>query len=365
MSWIAVSPALEQQSPPSVRNTRIEASKVLRASRDVWMECGSLMIEARLGPVSSPERVIDIPFDYPTRGRFSINRIPGGSLALVLTCGDEVRHAALSLRHSDHGDLVRLTYRWDVASGQASLWAEMPGQLSMPMRAKLDSPLALPRTALVLAAKKLTKGQVAPEVEVMALSDAIEPVGPMPSLLGRTHILTPDGPRRADALQRGDLVMVPGRGATPIIASISRIVPARGDFAPVLIEAPRFGLQEDVLVAAGQRIVISGSDVEYLFGSEKVLVPARHLIGDGIAHYARPRRTITYVQFLLPGQQSLIAGGAVMESLHVSRLRRRADLQAASLLNDVARAELPDHAVTAHPVLNGFEAVTLASYRAA
>jgi len=365
MSWLAISPPLADQIPHNAPPVAQMAVAMDRAGRRTLLERGSILIEAGVEPVRRPEMLLDIAWTHPWRGRLSIYLVPGGSLALVIAKGDALTHAVLPVAGGDVKKQMRVTWRWDCATGKGSFWSEQPGQSVMPVWVEVDAPPPLACLPLLLAAKQMTPAFVGPSVDLLAISDELEPVGPVPGLAGGTLVDTPHGPRRADSLGRGDLVSVPGAGAVPILAAIARNVPARGDFAPVRIAAPRFGLMQDVIVAAGQRIVIAGSAVEYLFGRERVLVPARHLIGEGIGRWEAPRRTVTWVQFLLPRQESIQAGGAVLESLHVGRMRRVPRLQEASLLAGYPRASMPDHPVAAWPVLNAFEAVTLAAYRAA
>jgi hypothetical protein len=151
----------------------------------------------------------------------------------------------------------------------------------------------------------------------------------------------------------------------PVLHRLSRRVPACGSFAPVRLRAPYFGLRQDITVAPSQRLVLSGSDVEYLFNQEAVLVEARHLVGGFAAISASAGPTITYTQLLLPEHQALIAAGCVAETLFVGRLRRQQDLLEASILNRLDRHGLPEHPRPVHPVLRAFEAIVLAESRAA
>ena len=118
------------------------------------------------------------------------------------------------------------------------------------------------------------------------------------------------------------LVLTPDGDAVPVLHRLSRRVPACGSFAPVRLRAPYFGLRQDITVAPSQRLVLSGSDVEYMFSQEAVLVEARHLVGGFAALAASAGPTITYTQLLLPEHEALDAAGCVAETLFVGRLRR-------------------------------------------
>ena len=84
---------------------------------------------------------------------------------------------------------------------------------------------------------------VAEAVTYLAVSTALEPVGPMPGLDPATPVATPQGYRRVDSLKRGDLVLSETGGSLPVLHVLHREVPALGIFRPVTLRAPFFGLQ--------------------------------------------------------------------------------------------------------------------------
>jgi hypothetical protein len=111
--------------------------------------------------------------------------------------------------------------------------------------------------------------------------------------------------------------------------------------------------------------VIGGSDVEYLFGQESVLVPARHLVNGFAARYEPTGSTITYTHLLLPAHETLSAAGSSFESLYIGRIRRKPDQLDLSLLSQFERNGLPEHGKPVFPILKSFEAITLIGQRAA
>jgi len=146
---------------------------------------------------------------------------------------------------------------------------------------------------------------------------------------------------------------------------IRRTVPAKGSFQPARLRAPYFGLARDITVAPQQRMVIDGSEVEYLFGRESVLIPAQHLVNGVSAITRDDMPLITYCQLLLPNHEAVLAAGCPLESLYIGRIRRHATRLTASMLSEFARHSLPEHVKSAYPVLKPFEAITLANQRAA
>lgn len=290
--------------------------------------------------------------------------MPGGGLTLVLDQGGEVLHRTINHSEAGRTDVLRITCSWD----SPARWGRLALERTDRDQARLV-PVASPRPLRLSDALALVRPgsdrYVAPEVLFVALSDRIEPVGPLPSLLPDTPIATPTGYRAIRELRRGDTVLTPAGEHVPVLHVLSRQVPAHGSFHPVRLRAPYFGLQRDIIIAPSQRLVLSGSEVEYLFGRESVLVPARHLAGSSGAVPARPGPVVTYWQILLPRHEALIAAGTVTESLFIGRLRRKKAQLNASILAGLDRSGLPEHGHPIHLVLQAFEAVTLADRRAA
>ena len=110
---------------------------------------------------------------------------------------------------------------------------------------------------------------------------------------------------------------------------------------------------------------MSGSQVEYMFGREAVLVPAQHLLNDRSALPAQGPAFVTYYHLLLAGHEAIVAAGAPVESFYIGRLRRKPDQFESSVLAGFDRSRLPEHPKPVRPVLMPHEAVTLALSRAA
>ena len=106
-------------------------------------------------------------------------------------------------------------------------------------------------------------------------------------------------------------------------------------------------------------------EVEYIFGREAVLVPARHLVNGISAIELSGGATIQYSQLVLPRHESVIAAGCPIESLYLGRIRRKPNELSASLLSGFERRTLPEHAKSAYMIVKPFEAITLMQRRAA
>lgn len=153
--------------------------------------------------------------------------------------------------------------------------------------------------------------------------------------------------------------------SVPVLHKVARSVPARGCFRPIRVRAPFFGLQRDILVAPAQRLVLSGSDVEYLFGEESVLVELRHLVGEPSVRFEPCGATVTYQQLILPNHEPVLAAGSQAESLYIGRLRAKRQELRGSLLGALDPHTLPEHTQSHYRVLSAFDAIVLAEQRAA
>jgi hypothetical protein len=325
---------------------------------------GSLVIETRLPTIKRPQPLVSYnrPGKWPLH--LSLQAIPGGGLTLVLDQGGNILHK--SINHSEAGqmDILRITYSWDSLKQWGQLALERSDQEHVVL-VPIDSPMPLLVRDIQSLVRPSTDRYLAPDVIYLAVSTDIEPVGPMPSLTPQIQVATPIGYQEIGRLRRGDLVRTAVGESVPVLQTLTRTVPARGHFSPVLLRAPFFGLLQDITVASSQRLVISGSKVEYLFGREFVLVPAFHLLGGTSARRAKHGLLITYTQLLLPGHEPLDAAGTIVESQYIGRLRRKKDQLNAGLLANFDRSTLPDHGPSIYPVLRAFDALVLVEQRAA
>lgn len=364
MTWIAISDHdnFHHSSVGLGQNTA--GADLIDPSGDTLLTRGSLVIETRLPVIQRPRHLLYYSRTGAWPMHLSLQAVPGGGLTLILDQGGEILHRTINHSETGRTDVLRITYAWDSKArwGQVALERTdrdhvllVPVPAPRPIRA--EDALALVRPG--------SDRYVAPEVLYVALSSDIEPVGPMPSLMPDTPVATPDGYRAIKDMRRGDTVVTPNGDIVPVLRVLSRQVPAMGCFAPVRIRAPYFELKRDIVIAPSQRLVLSGSEVEYLFGQESVLVAARHLAASSGAMPEHVGPVVTYWQLLLPRHEALVAGGTVTESLFIGRLRRKKPELAASILANLDRAHLPEHGRSVYPVLHAFEAVILAERRVA
>ncbi len=362
MAWIALFDEADQMFAPS--GLGCDAGRAEDTPAGGLLVRGSLVMETRLASDGRPLQMLSYRGRAPWSMRLSMQSLPEGGVVLLVGLGKDVRHTVARLDAVGAGETLRLTYSWEAPARWARLAVE---QLGTGHVTTADLPLAPPLPMDELQRMVCDPSQRAMDrhVAFVALSTAIEPVGPMPTLAANVPVTTPWGPQPVARLRRGDVVTTSQGAGVPVLHHVRRVVPARGAFRPIRLRAPYFGLRHDILVAPEQRLVIGGSEVEYMFGRERVLVPARHLVNGVSAIYASGGPTVSYHGLILPGCEAVEAAGAPLETMFLGRIRRKPDLLRASLLAPFDRNSLPEHALSTYPVLKPFEAITLAEARAA
>jgi hypothetical protein len=121
----------------------------------------------------------------------------------------------------------------------------------------------------------------------------------------QTPIDTAFGPVPAGELRPGDLLLTEDDDYAVLLSLQRMDLPSRGSFSPVILRAPYFGAETDILVSSDQLIALSGDEVEYLFSDETVLTEARN-VTDGRAALMDLRRAVTSCVSLDIGAPRLI-----------------------------------------------------------
>lgn len=362
MTWIALS----DQNTNLFSLAGFSGSDALAGSSCVGghLPIGSLMVETRLSPRRGPQHLLGFHRPLPQVSSLSLQAVPTGGVVLVITQGNDVYHASIDHQPDERTDVLRITYSWDTIRRWGRLSVELP-ETGKCYTTTLKDPKPLAIDDIRDMATRPTRRTVDRDVVFLAVSTKIEPIGPLPALASNTPIRSPEGYRKAWDFRRGDVVATQSAGIVPVLHTLRRTVPALGSFSPVRLRAPYFGLLQDIVVAPHQRLMIRGSQVEYMFGVESVLIPACHLVNGRAAVRETGHQLVTYCHLLLPNHEGIDAAGAEIESLNIGRIRRRQALLEASLLTSFDRGTLPDHTHTVAPVLRPFDAISLAEARAA
>ncbi|WP_172298579.1 Hint domain-containing protein [Pseudoruegeria sp. HB172150] len=345
MTWLAISDGRHCLRAPQGKDL------------DDLITRGSVMIEVQLyGDRPQKLNMIEMERTNGWFRRFSVTLAKNAHISVEHRQADTITQAILKKPRTTSHDTLRLTYSWDAPARRGVLTAENTTS-GTAVHAFFEEPQPL----LGEDIHDLVNGQafIDPAVSLFAVSDRIEPSGPMPGFLEGSWIGTPDGPRRIEDLAEGDEVLTARNGAQPIRHLVSHEMPATGSFRPVRLRAPFLGLRTDLCVAPHHRIRVNGTDTEYLFGNENALVEARHL-GPmiGPAH-AGSGATARYYQMVLDHHDCVNVAGGWAESLYLGDLARQPARQTCSLFAGIPAGRLPVHEEIAGTVLEPYEASVL------
>lgn len=344
MSWIAANGFAGQM---------VSQQLVLGATVERLLGCGSVVCEFQPGS-PHPIRLVHFQFTDGWERAFSIHRNADGSMSLKVQQGPDDVYSRLSGFGETNTDPARLTFAWDAPTGSGRLSLENLRTGNIQQTA-VHWPIAIP----VIDGLRTIGGS--PEVTVndcvkmLALADHMVPVGPGVTIESTAEILTPQGMRRIGDLKPGDEVLTKAKGAMPIRHIITQSIPAVGHYRPILLRAPFFGLSQDLVVAAKQRLLIFGVETEYTFGKDSMLLKASELMGLPGVSYCGDQDLIEFSQVLLDSHECIQVSGAWVESLFIGRLAKQPQIVRASILSDIPASELPIHARRARPVLQDYE----------
>lgn len=130
-----------------------------------------------------------------------------------------------------------------------------------------------------------------------------------------TRLATAKGHRPIEKLRVGDLVETADQGLQAIRWIGQMTVNGMGDLAPILIEAGTLGNRRDIMVSPLHRMLLSGWQVELMFGEDEVLAAAKMLVNGGTIRPV-PMAQISYFHVMFDSHQIVYAEGAGTESFH-------------------------------------------------
>lgn len=259
------------------------------ADPDDLLPRGLFVLELML-PLTGPVVLLDHSAVAGPTGRevgFSVFHDPERGLILLQRQGRRLLRYILPDPLEGETGLVRIIYQWDVLGRVWQLSADtMNGAPVMMTRG--DDPVMWSVSDMM---QLCAAGQRHPAVLWYGVTTRAAPPAPQPWIGQRTPVDTPTGPVAAALLQPGDLVLTVDGGPRRLQSVCHLRVPGRGAFAPILLRAPYFGSQIDLLVSSEQAICLQGTSVEYLYGEDRVLAAAHHM-ADGIAAFVDNRRAV-------------------------------------------------------------------------
>ena len=266
-------------------------------TEDSLQSSGLFVTELTL-PLSAPMLLLEIRSTLGWPRTFALFYEPSVGLVLLHRQGEVVVRHVLPGPFPDGKGQARVSYRFDAPRRRWELCLEMVegGEDGVPTKARQFNAAGRdPMPVRLGDISELATCGVGthrdPAILWFGLSKS--PVLPnrLPWLGQRTPIETSLGPRMAGQLRAGDLVRTSEGDLVPLRAIRHVDLPSRGSFAPVFLRAPFFGERHDLLVAADQQIVLTGPEVEYLFGQEDILIKAGDLV-DGQAAILDQRRAM-------------------------------------------------------------------------
>lgn len=322
---------------------------------------GTLVFELGTRPeLSEPWQVVTFDRRKEWRREIAFEIHESGRLRLAFRQGSARSVAEIKIALPSRESPMRVSYSWDAPNRSARLTVELleTGQL---FQARSANPVPLPVADAKALIRSGRAARIDPAVRMIAVSDAVEPVGPNGGIAPGTMVETVEGPVPVERLRRGDAVITATSGAQPIRWISKRTVPALGAFRPVRIRAPFFGLGHDVITAPDHRVRLDLAEAEYMLDSNEVFIPAGYLVNGRTAHRETGNRLVTYYQVLLDTHDCLLHGGLWAESLFVGALARYPRLLESSALSELAPSALPRHRPMTRKPLTSFESRSIAA----
>lgn len=143
-----------------------------------------------------------------------------------------------------------------------------------------------------------------------------------PCFVAGSMVDTPEGPRKIDDLEIGDLVVTLDHGPQPVRWIAQTRLPraamdANVDLAPVRIKAGAFGANcpvRDTMVSPQHRVLVSGHQAALYYGEDEVLVPAKKLINDCSITVQRDLEDVQYFHLVFDAHEVLCVDGLLSES---------------------------------------------------
>jgi len=351
LSWVAISDGRRPVVIPEIAPDIVAP----------LMPSGTLIAEVQFNVESGARQIVaQLDRNVQWRRRFRMSLGETGDLLVEHRQGDTITNSVIRFPRPDREATLRITMSWHAPNRVGLVTVENLDSMESG-QAAFEEPHPWPLDDIAALVGQTAGCGVDPSVTLLAFSDKVEPIGLTSGFAAGTVVDTMNGPCRVERLRPGDLVQTSDHGMQPVRCLATHEVPAFGRFAPVDLRAPFFGLEKDLTVAPDHRLLISGVDAEYLFGSDSVLVEARHLAKMG----AYPRRmrptTIRYFQVLLDAHVCLSVAGAWGESLFLGDLADNPARHAISPLAGIPVKDLPKHTEIASPELRSYEAMVLVS----
>lgn len=357
MTWIGAADALATWRPESDHRPV--------PGRGGLCPKGSIILDFALVDRTRSQTILDVACDVPWPTHLRIAWHPataeagakpaGGMIAVTLVQDGSTRTWQSDPLHRGLRGALRLTFAWNGPArfGRISVESLSRGGAALTVF-KRSQPL--PRAVMEAILDNAARSIARRDFSAVALSSRIEPIGPMPGLVGTVPIDTPAGRRPVSDLRPGDLVSLSSGQTARVQAHLVRKMPSVGPFRLVRLRMPYFGLSRDIHVAAHAQVLLRGADLEYTLGEEAALVSAGLLRQGNALRLERRTGLVTLYQVALDRHDVLSAAGAPVAPVSLGGLAGDPRVLAASLLPGCPPGMLAHHRAMQLPVLDLHEA---------
>ena len=330
---------------------------------DGAMPRGTVMVEYRHVVTDRPLNLLRFMVRDPKPAALTVRVDPCGALRLLVRCGAADAAFVIDLPQLLPGEPVVVRYGWDTRENTGVLavtLAERDIHKVMALDAVVPLSLGAARQMMMQTAPMMTA-----EVTYVAISDVLEPVGPMPGLDATSRVMTPSGPRLLGQLAAGDIVIAADGAPAQVRWAGQTILPALGVYRPVVLRAPYYGVHQDMALNGNQTVHLRGSEVEYLFAETEVAVVVRDLEDDRSAVRDMEAPLVRYVHVMIDRPVALLIEGIRVPGLDPTPVLCDPVLAAHSLLSTLPRELVPRDAAVQRTSLHAFETQTLRRMRVA
>jgi len=357
VSWIGLKTT--DQSYFDASGLATPARKRVASDMDGFLPHGTLLAQFTHHPVTARRNLLRYAVRSPWPSSLTICADPDGTFHLLQGQGDRSCAASLPTALVETDATIHISFSWDAPArlGVFSIWAPDTGKL---YQTEFRGPLPLSindadhMTAVTPVHLRLEN------CAFLAISSAVEPVGPAPDICAGAALTTPYGATLIEDLKPGQMILTHGGDVAQVRWIGFQDLPAAGRFTPLTLRSPYHGLREDITVSTEARLILSGSEIEYLFGEEAVAVNVGHLADRHSVARRRSGPVVRYYQVLLDTASVMNVNGAAIESFDVQPILSDPHNVRHSVLRDTPVELLPHEAGLILPVLRDFEALTLA-----
>lgn len=361
MSWIGLTDLTKGLFNPAGLGAKPQHTNVQVAAPNEILPTGTLVVETLFRPeTDGSQAVLHYERSKDWHRHLSVELRKSGEMQVRMVQGQSRFIARLKFPVPEHDAAIRLYFSWNAPERWGRLAVKLvdTGEFFVIM---VGNPLPMPILDALTIMRNGHSTRISAEAAFVAVSDKVEPVGLSAGICKGSRIETPSGSVRVENLRLGDRVMTATSGIQPVRWITRRTVPALGRFRPIRIRAPFFGLSEDMLVAPDHRILVEGSETEYLLGEQDALLPAQRLMGSRAAVSEARLKTVTYYHVLLDRHDCLLHDSLWSESLYVGQIATDPVRLDATALAEMPRSAIPTHRSFARHRLSDHEARSLAS----